>query len=265
MEKCGLKTKEFGSTDWWTRPLLQSLAKIMTSFSKGYKLKRPLTLMSLCTGIGTEVTAARCIGVPVHCLLAAEKDPRLREVLAGVHGDKHVDHIFSSMSDACGYHPSGECSLHSESCTVPIVNGIDMLVAGPPCQPYSSQRNRSVVRPNQHHGYGVLFGGTAGCEIPAEGSLLEVIKARRPRGGIIEEVKGFAHGHLEHPMHISGQRSLQEALDMEASPLELLVSALLSIPKSMEEILVSASLLVSALAFISEPYSCSTADPENPI
>jgi site-specific DNA-cytosine methylase len=60
----------------------------------------------------------------------------------------------------------------------------DVLVGGPPCQPYTFQRgDRKATTATDHHQFDRIFG--------ASDSYMQCLRASRPKIAVLEEVKGF--------------------------------------------------------------------------
>ena len=152
---------EFESTSWWVHPMLASMKSALEQCARSCLPGRRMTMVSLCTGIGSEIMAARSLGLPVGSTIAAERDSKVRGLLQDLHAD-HLGHIYTSMSDVAGESgvlAHGECSLHEATCAHRLTDCVDLLIAGPPCQPYSVQRNQSQVPPSEHGAFSTLFGG----------------------------------------------------------------------------------------------------------
>ncbi len=93
-------------------------------------------------------------------------------------------HVLGDVDDVV--QQFGECHFHGGACVVPHDERVDLVVLGPPCQPYSAMRaNRAQVQPHQHKDFHTIFDDT-----------INYIRVHRPRGGILENVTGFAK-HLK--------------------------------------------------------------------
>jgi site-specific DNA-cytosine methylase len=80
----------------------------------------------------------------------------------------------------------GHCHFHGGFCNLADKRKnkekVDLVVLGPPCQPYSWMRhNRKSMPPHRHPDFDTIFMKT-----------VDYLKAVRPRCGIMEQVKGFA-------------------------------------------------------------------------
>ena len=80
-----------------------------------------MTVGGVRSGLGTEHWALEQVGVPFQCLFACEANAKLREVLLSQH-DLSAAMVFSDIDDKF----------------LDEAPHVDLLVAGFPCQPFSS-------------------------------------------------------------------------------------------------------------------------------
>jgi hypothetical protein len=89
-------------------------------------------------------------------------------------------HAFSTIEECTA--GMGRCFFHERGCALKTgAAPPDIVVLGPPCQPYSNMRPNRTTQPHEHPLFDVLFE-----------KVIAYIEAVRPAGGIIEEVPGFA-------------------------------------------------------------------------
>jgi site-specific DNA-cytosine methylase len=105
---------------------------------------QPLQIVSLFTGACSEAAALQALGVPHNILVAADsKKFAVEFVLANLKDS--ISHMMTSVDDAI--HGQGYCAVHDRVCEPKFPDNIDVLVAGPPCQPFSRQREFSGRTP----------------------------------------------------------------------------------------------------------------------
>jgi site-specific DNA-cytosine methylase len=101
---------------------------------------------------------------------------------------RKTTHYYTSLGEVAN--GIGRCMQCGTDCRVPVRP--DLTTAGLSCQPFSGLRDLRVQSPRQHP----LFGNTFE-EFP---KYLANIK---PRGWIVEQVKGFGREDAEHPERLS--------------------------------------------------------------
>lgn len=155
-------------------------------------LARPLWLASACSGICTELFACKALGIPfdddvvtseINITSHAVVRANLPEVL----------HQFKSLGD----HGRGNgcCTRHGRICQAPGKR--DLLVIGPPCQPFTSLRHDKAEHGcKAHRLYNTTFGTGGRVETDPEDSAIELIKSMLPSGVLVEQVEGFGRRDL---------------------------------------------------------------------
>ena len=178
----------YEAASWWAQIMRNVVApKWDTLHSHG--APRQLLLQSSCTGMGSEFWAGRVLGIPFSCISAAEVKPQAREIIRQNFASHEVHHIFQNLKDQGQGH--GCCCRHSQMCTVTSGARADLLIAGTPCQPYSSLQSDKKLAFARHDLYDVTFGSGSSLRDPDD-SFLSVIRKTRPRGILLEQVEGFA-------------------------------------------------------------------------
>ena len=141
--------------------------------------KRPLRLASLCSGLQTAHLGMSHLGVPFVELYAADlKDSCMK---AAQNMQALPCHFFNSICDA--HAQEGWCKVHAKVCRCEDTARPDLLVAGFPCAPYSTQRPQR-------------FSSGAGSwrshpEVGAMWETADHIRHHRPYFAILENVQGF--------------------------------------------------------------------------
>jgi hypothetical protein len=181
---------EFPECMWWARPVLNAVQGRASKLGlRG--LARPLQILSFCSGILSEVFAARALGIPCGATVACEIDEEAAKFSKHLHRG-HIGHLFDSMSCLEGTSIAGECFQHNGYCAQVQGLDFDVAIGGPECTPFSKLR-RGGCGPEEHPKFKSLFGNTfdevqAGLPVPG-GSVIDVLTARRPKGFIFENVK----------------------------------------------------------------------------
>ena len=117
-----------------------------------------ITVGSDCTGLGTELVAAELCGIPVKSLFGSDINPDVR--------------AWHKVLHPCAPRLQEDCT-QQDARQRPAV---DLYVAGPPCQPWSSigcRRGLDDIR-------GTVFY-----------HVLNFVRLRRPRAALIENVRGL--------------------------------------------------------------------------
>jgi hypothetical protein len=217
-----LSRQPFAETRWWSNPLLDSVHDVIVKMS-GRGLLRNMTGLSACSGVCTEAWAAKSLGLPITFEASADCEAHTRQFLRLFHDDLSVKHSFESMACLEGASASGDCTIHSKFCLLDNTDGVDILVVGPPCTPYSRLRGSKLL-PEQHPCFHTVFPPPEDdLENPYRlGSVLSVVRDRRPLGIILEQVVPF------HSRFKTGRFSQQ-------TPLEEFLAQLQEIPVSADD------------------------------
>jgi hypothetical protein len=174
--------------------MLNSIRDILSKIASKFLDVRPIRVLSCCSGVLTEAFAAAALGIKIS-VVVCDSDAACRNFSRQAHGHELL-HYFPSMACLEGDVIGGDCSVHSQYCTTAAADGeassFDLLIAGPPCQPYS-KLSGSKAPPETHPLFSSLF--TPECDDGlgvSSGSLLAVIRKHRPKFGIVEQVAGFS-------------------------------------------------------------------------
>ena len=125
--------------------------------------RRPVLVGSDCSGLSTELLALEYAGIPFKSAFASECAVGVRVIHDFLHGPR--DRFF---------HDAGDSHTKREH--------VDLYVAGPPCQPFSTQ------------GVGLGFADPRGATMR---HVLRYIGRGRPKVVVIENVKGLVDRHTE--------------------------------------------------------------------
>ena len=176
------QTSPYPSVAWWTRPMKDAVAAIWEA-RMNLGLLRPVRLEEGCAGFGTCGLALQSLGVPLQSGgVACDIKPYARGVLCTHMGAEA--HVFGTLADHARGH--GWCFAHSRQCTLDMEARVDILCAGPPCQPFTGQRSDHHITGYENH---VGVQATLG---EGSDSVHDLIARRRPGIGIIENVLSFA-------------------------------------------------------------------------
>lgn len=151
-------------------------------------LKRPFRLDEGCAGVASGHIACKCLGIPLddQCT-ASDLKAHSRTFIAT--NASSVQHVFKSMAhQAAG---SGYDYKQGRDISIgPQHRKADLIVFGPPCQPYTQQRaDRHKTNCEEHP----LFRSTFGTSDDSDaGSVLETVTALKPRAIVVEQVMGFS-------------------------------------------------------------------------
>ncbi len=179
----------FPSIDWWSSVIRNAAARQfdMVQFS------RRVAVSSVCTGLGAELFIAKELGLPLDfievCDVKANCTSFLLKNFGSLAGNPDM-HVWQSMEDSAAFH--GKCLSHgfhrppSAGHTVRVP--IDLMLGGPPCQPYTCMRaGRKLKTPTGHKKFNTLFGD----DDTEGGSYLACMRAKLPKIAILEQVAGF--------------------------------------------------------------------------
>jgi site-specific DNA-cytosine methylase len=152
-------------------------------------LARPLRLASACSGISTELFASKALGIPFDDdVVTSERNIKTHELVRA--NLPEVLHQFNSLADHS--RGNGCCTRHGRICQAPGMR--DLLVIGPPCQPFTSLRQDTAKKEHgckAHPLYNTTFGTGGRIETDPEDSAIELIKSMLPSGVLVEQVEGF--------------------------------------------------------------------------
>lgn len=156
-------------------------------------LLRPWRVDSACTQLGTCIMSMRNLGIPLsNDIWASERKDFARDFLASNTPEN------SRMWGTMGAHElrRGMCYKSGSFVDVPSRGPRDILVCGPPCQPYSLARDHGkdpeLLGCEAHTLYGDTFGGDVGGKRKTdEGSFIEMVEANPPLMIVFENTIGF--------------------------------------------------------------------------
>ena len=137
-----------------------------------------MRLASACSGLCTEIFACKALAIPFEGdVVASEKNPLPIEVVRA--NLPEVAHILQSLRDHV--HGYRRCARHGRICQASGQSSPrDLLVLGPPCQPFTSLRVDSPGSAERHgckgHPlYNVLFGSGGLVETDSDDSAIALI------------------------------------------------------------------------------------------
>lgn len=144
--------------------------------------KRPLRIVSLCTGLSTEGYALHKLSVPFEMLLTCDlKDISLHIQRNGIMGHRSHHH-YNQVFDLLPPDAEPHCLLHDQCCGLQAAMNPDILVSGFPCQPYST------ISSKRHKPGGVV----SHPAYPMGEAMLKAVDRFRPAAFLLENVVGFA-------------------------------------------------------------------------
>lgn len=167
--------------EWW-RFILAATESVRST--KG-KQRRPLSILSVCSGIGAESAALTKLGMDhrviasvdlketVYMLEARKKDP-----CRPLHFYSDIFRVLDGTAE-CAFHPDAKSPCCFMKC--PGLDILDLLVAGFPCQPYS-QQSAKRSKPGgvvQHPKFEVT------------NAMFDCLRQFEPRAFVFENVPGF--------------------------------------------------------------------------
>lgn len=170
----------YPSSCWWAQGMRDAVA---TRWEAAHHkcTPRPLVVHSSCSGLASELIGCKVIGVPIGGCIAAERKQCAHDFMVSNLTSADLNHMFYDLqAQASG---AGKCSRHGRVCSADTRRA-DILVGGPPCQPFTSMsvanRRQSY---SQHPLYKVTFSNDEG--------FLGVIRATVPKAVLLEQVEGF--------------------------------------------------------------------------
>jgi Holliday junction resolvasome RuvABC endonuclease subunit len=171
-------------TEWWARPLRDCLMHKRTELPR--LQSRSLSVASVCSGTGVENFVMQNLGINVGTYVCADVKQASRTFCKNNHSE--ITHMFTDLrqlSDpeqvCCTLHPG---SSGAQACNAEAFE-FDIMFAGPPCQPFTTRRQKtgSSARSGQANVHPDL-------EVTMQ-ALPELLKTRRPKIAVIEQVLGF--------------------------------------------------------------------------
>ncbi|CAE7949280.1 unnamed protein product [Symbiodinium sp. KB8] len=116
----------------------------------------------------------------------SEANQEYRRLCMANTNPEHVKHMFGSIEDQCRAHsPCLLCHERGQQCNVRELcesEGVDLLVAGSPCDPFSKMRAKRFAcgTLKQHVSYGITMD-----------AMVESFLCHKPKVAIMEQVAGF--------------------------------------------------------------------------
>ena len=156
---------------------------------KDLSLCRPIQLQTMASGTGAPAVGLHLMGIPFTEVLACDPKPSTFKALQCWHGHgvpfpvHHLDTVDSVLAG------SGPCKVHGQTCPVNL-GSTDLLVAGFPCAPFSTQRAKR-------------FSGTGWRDHPETHVMFDVCRAisrLEPKLAILENVPGFLLDATDSPL-----------------------------------------------------------------
>ncbi len=167
---------------WWTTILLNHYRPVIDQRAvEG--LLRGLKILAICSGILSEAWASVALGIPVDSFTTCDSDEEANKFAVMFHKSR-IAHSFNSMAAAQRSIMAGFCEKHQKYCVLndPAEYDFDFVIGGPPCQPYSEfRKGADAVPPERRPLYASVFGD----ETVEGGSFLQLVRARKPRGGLL--------------------------------------------------------------------------------
>lgn len=164
---------------WWLNPLWKSLEHIRQSLPRE---SRPLRVVSVCTGLGAEAMIFDALDIPYEVICACDlKKGSIKFVAANF---PKVKHFFASIE--CVAERKGFCLIHGRDCDLSAEGRADIVVGGPPCQPFTRFREhsdrtaRTAANAKDHPDWEVTFK-----------FLPRVLAVWKPWFALVEQVMGF--------------------------------------------------------------------------
>lgn len=163
------------STQWWSRSITNACADKWDRMMP-HRCERDFVVSEACAGFGSALAACRALGIPARGHTASDLKPASRSFLMPA-----FEHVYQSMRDqGC----DGYCCCHGSNCRPRITD--DVLICGPPCQPFSEYRPG-----RRSQGYDEHAGAEASMGV-SDDTIIAVLQHRRPRAFLLENVPAFA-------------------------------------------------------------------------
>jgi hypothetical protein len=185
------------SASWWTRPLRTALAARWENMLASHHNPRCLQVEEGCAGLASAHLVFKCLEIPCSGGTTSDLKPHARTFIEN-NFEGSIEHMFASMYEharGCGHD-----FLQGRTIDIHEKQVVDVLLIGPPCQPFSSQRaDRNMKKSREHELFKATFGD--GILLEDGGSAIDLIRRRLPGTFIIEQVTTFCKSDAEgfHP------------------------------------------------------------------
>ena len=174
---------------WWAGRLLKACGSSWQQCGQRV-LYRNMRIDSGCTGMGSCVTGIEALGLPVDEINASEIDVAVADALLHNHR-KALGCVYGNLLSHA--QQSGKCRAHGDECRKVPCERRDLVILGPPCQPFSSMGGERLAA---HPLFEVIFGWRYGSQMvsPAGDNVLDFVRMTCPRAVLIENVSAFIGG-----------------------------------------------------------------------
>lgn len=173
------------SNTWWGRVLAHAAQDAGIMGSSSMQSKR-LNVVSCCAGSCSENFVLKALNMEFDIVSMSEANQECRRLCMANTNPEHVKHMFGSIEDQCRAHsPCLLCHERGQQCNVRELcesEGVDLLVAGSPCDPFSKMRAKRFAcgTLKQHVSYGITMD-----------AMVESFLCHKPKVAIMEQVAGF--------------------------------------------------------------------------
>ena len=182
------------SITWWAARLLKASDSFQTALDR--QLFRKLQIDSGCTGIGSCLASIEGLGLPCESVDCCDRNEAVPLFLMA-----NYSSILGCIYDSLASHANlcGKCAIHEYTC----MNSRrrcrkDLLILGPPCQPYSSLSN--ATDPLQHEDFEIIFGyrhSSLGRSRVSD-NVIDFVAHTKPAGVLFENVAAFETSMIIH-------------------------------------------------------------------
>ena len=178
---------------WWAGRLLRA-AGVSWEQCLQRKLYRLMRVDSACTGLGSCITGIAGLGLPVDRVNCCEADEEVTSLLLKNHG-QHIGCMYRNMRDHAGQ--CGPCATHGGGCRSASRKRRDLLILGPPCQPFCRY---ATTKGPDHPLFQVVFGWRYGSHESGicGDNVLDFVDKLQPRAVLLEEVATLFGGGAIH-------------------------------------------------------------------
>lgn len=173
----------------WTKFLLESSKGLREALGTQ---ARPLMVHTLFSGMGSPEAALRCLGLDIEHQVAAEMKPCAHRFCED-NGLIPSGHYYTDVEPLASA-GSAPCRLHNANCPLPVAKP-DLLIAGFPCTPFTSQRGGHGQAEVRQHREFCKGEWTTRC-----------IARIRPRMFLLENVPAFA-GCRDEPLQADSRQT----------------------------------------------------------